>query len=34
MRSATAPDTMVVAVPQNIIWKKKKVWNHGDPAPS
>ncbi len=25
MRSATAPETIVVAVPQNIIWKTKNV---------
>jgi hypothetical protein len=29
MRSATAPDTMVVAVPQKPIWKIKNASNQG-----
>lgn len=34
MRSATAPETIVVAVPQNIIWKKKKAPDQGVSPPS
>ena len=33
MRSATAPDTMVAAVPQNTSWKTKNVIDHASVEP-